>query len=46
MYCNLEGVTWLENDRLAVVSDKGKADQSGRCARKDQSIHIFKLPAV
>jgi hypothetical protein len=44
MYCNPEGVTWLGNDRLAVVSDKGKSDQPGRCARKDQSIHIFTLP--
>jgi len=45
LYCNLEGVTWLGNDRLVVVSDKGKADQPKRCARKDQSIHIFRLPA-
>ena len=44
MYCNMEGVTWLGDDRLVVVSDKGKSDQPGRCARKDQSIHIFKLP--
>ena len=44
MYCNMEGVTWLGNDRLVVVSDKGKSDQPGRCARKDQSVHIFKLP--
>lgn len=44
IYCNLEGVTWLGNDRLAVVSDKGKSDQPGHCARKDQSIHIFRLP--
>ncbi len=44
LYCNLEGVTWLGNDRLVVVSDKGKPDQPGRCARKDQSVHIFKLP--
>jgi hypothetical protein len=46
IYCNLEGVTWLENDRLVVVSDKRKANQPGRCARKDQSIHIFKLPGL
>jgi hypothetical protein len=46
MYCNLEGVTWLGNDRLVVVSDKGKANQSKRCAGTDQSIHIFRLPAV
>ena len=44
MYCNMEGVTWLGDDRLVVVSDKAKSDQPGRCARKDQSIHIFKLP--
>jgi hypothetical protein len=46
MYCNPEGVTWAGNDRLVVVSDKGKADQPNRCARKDQSIHIFRIPAV
>lgn len=44
LYCNLEGVTWLGDDRLAVVSDKGKPDQPGRCARKEQSIHICRLP--
>ena len=46
IYCNLEGVTWLGNDRLVLVSDKGKDKQSKRCARKGQSIHIFKLPSV
>ncbi|MFA4824344.1 MAG: hypothetical protein WC593_04220 [Methanoregula sp.] len=46
MYCNLEGVTWLGNDRLVVVSDKAKSDQPNRCACKDQSIHIFKIPAA
>jgi hypothetical protein len=46
MYCNPEGVTWLGNDRLAVVSDKRKNDQPKRCARHDQSIHIFRLPAA
>lgn len=44
LYCNMEGVTWLEDDRLVVVSDKKKSDQPGRCARKDQSIHLFRLP--
>ena len=46
MYGNPEGVTWLGNDQLAVVSDKGKNDQPKRCARHDQSIHIFRLPAA
>ena len=44
LYCNLEGVAWIGDDRLAVVSDKKKPKQPGRCADKDQSIHIFKLP--
>ena len=46
IYGNLEGVTWLGNDRLVVVSDKVKADQPKRCARKDQSVHIFRLPSA
>jgi hypothetical protein len=46
IYCNLEGVTWLPDRRLVVVSDKAKPDeQASRCTRKDQSIHIFRLPA-
>jgi len=46
IYCNLEGVTWLPDRRLVVVSDKAKADeQASRCTRKDQSIHVFRLPA-
>jgi hypothetical protein len=46
VYCNLEGVTWLPDGRLVVVSDKAKPDeQASRCTQKDQSIHIFKLPA-
>jgi hypothetical protein len=45
IHCNLEGVTWLPDGSLVVVSDKAKADeQASRCTRKDQSIHIFRLP--
>jgi hypothetical protein len=43
MYCNLEGVTWLDEDQVVVVSDKMKDGQPERCAHKNQSIHIFKL---
>jgi len=46
IYGNLEGVTWLGNDHLVVVSDKVKADQPERFARKDQSVHLFRLPAA
>lgn len=44
IFCNLEGITWLEKGIFAVVSDKAKAGkQPKRCKCKDQSIHIFKL---
>ena len=43
IYCNLEGMAWLGNGRLVVVSDRAKRDQPGRCTRKDQSIHVFRL---
>jgi hypothetical protein len=46
MYCNMEGVAWLGDGGLVVVSDKRKNDQPRRCSRKDQSIHIFKLPGI
>ncbi len=45
IYCNLEGVTWIGERMLALVSDKAKADrQASRCAEKEQSLHIFRLP--
>lgn len=45
IYCNLEGVTWLPDGRLVVVSDRANTDeQASRCRRKDQSIHIFAVP--
>ncbi|UCH49844.1 MAG: hypothetical protein JSU95_08815 [Betaproteobacteria bacterium] len=44
-YCNVEGVDWLSDDLLVVVSDRMKADkQAKRCAAKDQSIHVFRIP--
>lgn len=44
-YCNLEGVTWIGGGMLALVSDKAKGDrQPSRCRKKDQSLHIFRLP--
>jgi hypothetical protein len=45
LYCNLEGVTWIGGGMLALVSDKAKGDQQpSRCRKKDQSLHIFRLP--
>jgi hypothetical protein len=46
-YCNVEGVAWLSDDLLVAVSDRRKANkQPKRCADKDQSIHVFRIPAV
>lgn len=43
-YGNVEGIAWLTADTLVAVSDRRKRDQPERCARKDQSIHIFRIP--
>jgi hypothetical protein len=45
-YCNVEGIAWLGSDLILTVSDKRKrGKQPKRCGRKDQSIHIFRIPA-
>jgi hypothetical protein len=44
-YGNVEGIAWLTRDTLVAVSDRAKSQQSARCAEKDQSIHIFRIPA-
>jgi hypothetical protein len=46
-YRTVEGVSWLGDDRVVVVSDKvkpGSGERSGRA--KDQSIHIFTIPTA
>lgn len=43
-YCNVEGVDWLSDDTLIAVSDRAQKDQPGKCAQKDQSIHVFRIP--
>jgi len=46
VYCNIEGVHWLNNDMIIAVSDKmkSKGKQDFRCFNKDQSVHVFVLP--
>ena len=44
LYGNIEGVAWLGDDLIAVVSDRAKDNQPKRCREKDQSVHIFRLP--
>jgi len=45
-YCNVEGIAWLSNGMLVAVSDQKKKRQPKVCGRKDQSIHIFRIPAT
>jgi len=45
IYGTAEGVSWITPDQLVMVSDKAKPGQPGRCRAKDQSIHIFRIPA-
>ena len=43
-YGTVEGVSWLSADTLVMVSDLSKPGYPPRCGRKDQSIHVFRLP--
>jgi hypothetical protein len=43
-YRNVEGIDWLSEDTLIAVSDRMKSGQPAKCARTDQSIHIFRIP--
>ena len=45
VYGTAEGVSWIAPDRVVMVSDKAKPEQDPRCRAKDQSIHIFRIPA-
>ena len=49
-YCNIEGIHFVEGSEgklLVAVSDrmKGQGRQDHRCLDKDQSMHLFSLPA-
>lgn len=47
LYCNIEGVTWLPDGTLVVVSDRAKPEeQAARCRQHDQSIHVFRIAAT
>lgn len=42
-YCTPEGVAWINADHLVVVSDRRKRDDPKRCAKRDQSVHLFRI---
>lgn len=41
-YCDVEGVTFLDDKTFAMVSDKTSGGDA--CRNKDESVHVFKLP--
>lgn len=41
-YCNIEGVTFLSDTQLAMVSDDSKGKPG--CNNKDEMVHVFSLP--
>jgi hypothetical protein len=45
-YCNVEGISWIDDTRFLIVSDKAKKDNDYYCMDKDQSISMFALPAL
>lgn len=46
VYCNIEGIHWIDDNMLMAVSDKMKSrgKQDYRCFDKDQSVHAFVIP--
>jgi hypothetical protein len=46
VYCNIEGIHFINDEMLMAVSDKmkSKGRQDFRCQEKDQSIHAFVIP--
>ena len=43
VYGTVEGVSWLTDDRLVMVSDRAKGNTPARA--KEQSVHVFRLPS-
>jgi hypothetical protein len=44
IYGTIEGVTWLDDQTVAAVSDRAKRNQSHRMHQTDESVHVFALP--
>lgn len=43
-YCNLEGLCWLSARSFVLVSDLARQDAAKRCRKRDQSVHVFRIP--
>ena len=44
IYGNIEGVSFINNNQIVVVSDKADNSQPSYQQYKDQSVHIFNIP--
>jgi hypothetical protein len=43
-YCTLEGLCWLTARTFVLVSDLAGEDFPKRCRKREQSIHVFRIP--
>jgi hypothetical protein len=43
VYGTVEGVSWLTDDRLVMVSDRAEGNTLARA--KERSLHVFRLPS-
>ncbi|KAF5829168.1 hypothetical protein DUNSADRAFT_16482 [Dunaliella salina] len=43
IYCNVEGVTWLDDERFIFATDASKSKQGHECMSHDQSVVIAAL---
>ena len=43
LYCNLEGISWINETTLVLVSDTSKKKQPSLCKEKSEMIHIWKI---
>ena len=44
IYANIEGVSFIDDTRIVVCSDKAKSSQHDRTRVWDQSVHVFSIP--
>ncbi len=44
VYGTAEGVTWLDENTVAIVSDRARRDQPDWMRVKQESVHVFRLP--
>lgn len=43
LYCNLEGISWINETTIVLVSDTSKKKQPSICKEKSEMIHLWKI---